>query len=222
MKIEEDLQNLYKLKTEAVARCLVPLDELGKGRMRRIMQKYVAAVEPNFIPWVAAGVISARSVQGRYAASENLLEEIQGDHQEMLRDFAMDADCEPEAKHYRIVRLAVQNIRNLVGQMDGLQNIAFLAHLENTSAAFIPYLAQIAKRLGSKNFTYTDAHGIADVEHAKQFLWALGHERKCGYERPHDNIRHATALGQGFLREILELRVRHPSCSNDEERSDGF
>lgn len=210
MKIDEDLQRLYQLKTEAVARCLVPLDELDESAMREIVRRYTAAVEPNFIPWVGAGVISARSVQGRFAASENLEEELRGDHQGMLRDFAERIGCTPNAEDYCAVQPAVQRTRDQVREMNGLKNIALLAYLENTSGAFIPYLAGIAKKLGNgkENLIYTDAHGEADIEHARQFLWALGHEKKTGYGHPDQTIREGIIAGGLFLRDVLGLRAQ--------------
>ena len=53
-----------------------------------------------------------------------------------------------------------------------------MAAVENTSLGFIPYLAELAKLRGSEDLEYTDIHGEADIEHAKQFVWALEHEIK--------------------------------------------
>ncbi len=208
MKIALDLQDQFNHATEEVRRRLVPLDELREKDMKRILACYDAAIEPNFIPWVAAGVISARSVQGRYAASENLEEEIRGNHQGMLRRFVAAAGAAPGQQDYSSVEVPVQNMRDSFRQMNGLANIAMLAYLENTSAAFIPYLAQIAKTLGSKEFVYTNAHGEADIEHARQFLWALGHESDCNYTAPSETINKTICMGYKFLTDILGLRAQ--------------
>ncbi|MEK6852669.1 MAG: iron-containing redox enzyme family protein [Nanoarchaeota archaeon] len=214
MKVEQDLQEMFARETEEVRTSLIPLRELGQEKMRRMLARYAAAIEPNFIPWVAAGAISARSIQGRYAASENLEEELRGDHQGMLIDFVAQVAARPTIEDCKEVYLHVQNMRNTFREMNGLTNITLLAYLENTSAAFIPYLADAVRSLGGKDFTYTDAHGVADAQHAQQFLWALGYEREHGYDEAFSRevgvtrvIRHANAMGQGFLRGVLGLRV---------------
>jgi len=203
MEIKPELEKLFEEETDKVREILLPLESLTGVQTKKILGCYAAAIEPNFIPWVAATTISARSLEARYAASENLRDEIEEDHQGMLRDFVTKARAQPTPNHFDEVQIYVQNMRRTFGSMDGLTNTALLAYLENTSAAFIPYLADLAKARGSTKYTYTDAHGVADIEHAKQFLWALGHEMEAGYSTPNETIRHATSSGLGFLRGIF-------------------
>ena len=55
-----------------------------------------------------------------------------------------------------------------------------MAVLESTSEIFIPLLASLAKKCNGKDFYYTDKHGTADEDHAKQFVWALSYEIEYG------------------------------------------
>lgn len=168
---------ILRLQTEVHA-FLPSLDQLAPEQCRTIIQKYVAAIQGNFVNWMAAAAVSGRSVQARFAAEENIYVEMRDDHPGMLRRFAVAAHAEPTAEQYTAVEPLVQEVRVMVAEMSGAKNTALMGALESTSAEFIPFLAALAKKLGSSDFQYTDIHGEADVEHADQFLWALSHEQK--------------------------------------------
>ena len=208
MEIAPDLERIFTQETEAIRKTLDSPFQLSPAHRRKILTGYAAAIGPNFIPWVAAGTISARSLEARYAASENLKEEIGGDHQGMLDRFVASAKAKPTSQDYTRVQPAVTTMRDTVRCMNGLINITLLAYLENTSRAFIPFLAEMAKSRGCKDFEYTTAHGEADVEHAKQFLWALDHERGCGYPNVEGTIITAINRGRDFLITALNLKGR--------------
>lgn len=173
---------------------------------RKILQRYSAAIEGNFVAWMGATVITARSVQGRYAASENLWVEMKDDHAGMLRAFAKNAGAEPNVEDYQYVDAAVQSARQMVAEMSGLKNLALMAVLENTSAAFIPWLASLAKQLGATDFTYTDVHGEADIMHADQFAWALEHESEQ-HERAKESVRDAVDVTVKFLSVLFQVHA---------------
>lgn len=153
---------------------------------------------------MGATVITTRSVQARYASAENLWVEIKDDHAGMLHEFAKMANALPGEKDYTSVELAVSEVRSLVSGMSGLKNLTLMATLESTSAIFIPWLAEIAKRCGSKNFKYTDVHGVADIEHAEQFIWALEYE-KMEYESADLEIKNTIDLTKKFLLSIFTV-----------------
>ncbi len=143
-----------------------------------IIGRYTAAVEGNFVPWMTAALVYAKSPSGRYAAKENLEVEISDNHQGMLRDFATSANAEPSLEHYQTVQEEITSMRKLIGKGNGLEALTVMATLENTSSIFIPYLADLAKKRGSTNLQYTNIHGEADKEHAQQFIWAIEDEIK--------------------------------------------
>ncbi len=159
-----------------VAACLPDLTQLSQEQERKIMKRYVAAFEGNFVVWMAAAIVSTRSLQGRYAASENLIVEVRDDHPGMLREFARSMACEPDACDYASIFKAVGRIRQMVSRLSGLECLTLMATIENTSAIFVPWMEKVAKELGSTNLRYLLIHGEADVEHANQFAWAVSQE----------------------------------------------
>lgn len=196
-----DIKNSLAMARKQVASFL-PQGELSEEQMRQIIRRYTAAIEGNFVAWMGAAAITARSVQGRYAASENLWIEMKDDHAGMLRTFAKGAGAEPQTSDYQAVAPGVESIRKMVGGMSGLKNLTLMAVLENTSAEFIPLLEKFAVQLGASDFTYTKVHGEADVMHADQFVWAVEHETKHHEEAEKDIEDTITATVQ-FLKTLF-------------------
>lgn len=206
MRIDQDIQERFDFEKQNLAQRLRGYREsLDGSQARDVLAIYAAVIEPNFIPWVAAASVSARSVQARYAASENLYEEVGENHQGMLHRFVADVNCSPSDRHFTYVAKPVQRMREVVSKMNGLTNTTILAYLENTSEVFIPVLAGIAEDLGANDFEYTDKHGVADIEHSKQFLWALGYERKL-HRTPDAVIGEAIMDTQRFIWDIFRIR----------------
>lgn len=185
-------------------RSFLPPDSLDKETKRKILRKYVAAIEGNFVSWMGAAAISARSVQGRYAASENLWVEMRDDHAGMLRDFARSAHCEPELEDYQAISMAVGDIRGLVAELSGLGCLMLMAVLESASGVFIPWLENTAKELGSTNLRYTQVHGEADIDHADQFAWAVTHEMAF-YEDPEKILQESARNTTCLLKVIFQI-----------------
>ncbi len=183
--------------------------ELSERDMRDVIGRYTAAIEGNFVPWMAAAAVSACSIEGRYTAQENLYVEMRDDHQGMLRRFAQGAGAEPTAAHHTTVEDAVGNIRGWVKIMSGPENLMLMAALENLSGTFIPYLADMAKRLGSKDTLYTDVHGEADSAHAERFVWAVEHELKhhAKLDMPGGNLGAAVHCAVGLLGAVFLPKI---------------
>lgn len=180
----------------------LPKEDVSDERARLIIRRYVAAIEGNFVSWMGAAAITARSVQGRYAASENLWVEMKDDHAGMLRAFARGAGAEPLAEDHQSMAVAIQSVRTMVGEMSGLRNLALMAVLENTSAAFVPLLETLAVQLGAPDLTYTKVHGEADIAHADQFAWALEHEMPH-HEGAEKIVEDTIAASAEFMRAIF-------------------
>ena len=169
-KLEQARNNVKsKLKT---------IDVFSVEQAKDILARYTAGIEGNFVQWMGAAVIYARSPQGKYAATENLDVEVKENHPAILREFAKSAKAEPSLEHYQAVDAVVASMRTLIASGNGLEALTVMATIENTSTAFVPYLAGLAKKRGSTNLHYTHIHGEADVEHARQFVWAVEHELK--------------------------------------------
>jgi len=202
-KIDENLKKKLASTTASAKSFLKPLDGVSDDDAKTIIKRYVAAFEGNFLTWMGGASISARSVVSKFAADENLWVEIRDDHPSMLRNFAKCSKAEPDATDFQYVHNEVMKIRNLVSDLSGVKNITLMTALENTSASFIPYLAELAKQLGCKDLTYTDVHGEADIEHANQFLEALSDEQKLGYQNAENEIDDTLVLTLGLLRKIF-------------------
>lgn len=177
MKIDNGIKMKVDELKEVVHNFLPSPDQLSEQECREILQRYVAAIQGNFVNWMAGATVSARSLQSRFAAEENIYVEIRDNHPEMLRNFAIATSAEPTLEHFHFVLPEVNMVNAMVSEMSGAKSIMLMAILENTSAVFIPFLAAIAKKLGSNELIYTDVHGEADIDHANQFLWALSYEK---------------------------------------------
>lgn len=175
--VDSQLQKQFLDATEEIKNKLPQADRLSLDECRAVIQRYAAAIEGNFIAWMGAAEISARSIEGRFAAGENLFVELKDDHAGMLHEFARSAHSLPQEEHFEAVHSVVDEVRQMVGEMSGIKTLTLMAMLETSSCVFVPWLAQLAKKCGSTNLKYIDVHGEADVAHAERFLLAVDCER---------------------------------------------
>lgn len=201
--IDSQLKEKIVKVTEEVKNLLPKASELTNEQARKIIQRYTAAIEGNFLSWMSGATISVSSIISKFAVDENLWVEIKDNHPGILRLFAQQVNAEPNSEDYRYVQKELNAVREIVAELSGIKTIALMAVLENTSATFIPFLAELGKRLGAKDFTYTDVHGEADIEHANQFLEALTDEKSLGYINPDKSIDEAINLTIALLRKIF-------------------
>ncbi|QQR93058.1 MAG: hypothetical protein IPJ89_02340 [Candidatus Iainarchaeum archaeon] len=199
-----ELLTLFENNAKEIQSSLPALTTLSKEQAQTLIQRYVAAIEGNFVPWFCAVTIYARSPQAKYAAMENLDVEIRDDHQGMLRAFAIGAKAEPTHEHYQAVLPHVSKMRKIIAEGSGLKSITVSACLEYFSKEFVPYLAELAKKCDSTNFQYTDIHGEADAIHANQCLWAIEHEAKWGYMKPEVEIEKTINASRDFIKTIFQ------------------
>jgi len=78
---------------------------LSAPQATAVISRYVAAVEGNFIQWLAAASVTARSPRARFAADQNLLDEFSANHPSLLRAFAKGASAEPDVEDFAAVYL---------------------------------------------------------------------------------------------------------------------
>lgn len=150
---------------------------------RDVIARYTAAVAVNFTDWIGKTIPWVQHEFARYALIDNLRCEATQDHVGMLLQFAALSDAMPCRTDYAHTSKQVTAIRELFKnpKVAGLCGVALCAVLENTSEIFIPDLASRAKRRGCTDFTYTDVHGEADIDHSKAFAKALEEERDMHY-----------------------------------------
>ena len=164
-KVVDEQLDLAKQRIEGA---LVPVGDLSIKQARDIIGTYRVAIEPNFIPWMQRAYETAKSEVARRVILENIQDEVSQDHPEMLRDFSSSSGITLSTEHYALVSKPVLDMWSLFVNNCGLTNVAVAATLENISLKFIPYLAELGKRVGCNNFTYTSVHGEADIEHARE------------------------------------------------------
>jgi hypothetical protein len=155
----------------------------SKAGDRDVLARYTAATAVNFTDWVGKTIPWVRHELSRQVLIDNLRCETADDHVGMLLNFATLSGAMPERADYAHVEDDLKNVRSIFNpiQQAGLSGLALCAMLESTSEIFIPDLAERAKRLGCKDFTYTDVHGVADVAHSDGAIRALECEVTMGY-----------------------------------------
>lgn len=150
---------------------------------RTVIARYTAAVAVNFTDWIGKTIPWVRHEVARYALVDNLRCESVNDHVGMLQRFAAFSNAVPSHPDYAYTSEEVAAIRKLFAEPKtaGLSGVVLCAVLENTSEIFILDLARRARERGSTDFTYTDVHGEADIEHSTAFAKATEAEMTMGY-----------------------------------------
>jgi hypothetical protein len=149
---------------------------LSFDERRRIIARYAAVLEGNFIYWMTAALLSAKSDEARSIILENLGEEIRDCHPVMMRKFALAAKAFPTDSDALAVDQDLTNVRRFAGRFSGIQGIVMMTFFESFLQRFMPFLAELARLQSSVEFEYTDVHGVCDVAHSKELFRALGAE----------------------------------------------
>lgn len=196
MTTKELISNAKVRVKEIVGNC--------KTDSHTVIARYTAAVAVNFTDWIGKTIPWARHETAYHVLVDNLRCESVQDHVKMLLDFAALSNAMPDCRDYDATKYEVANIRKLFADPTaaGLSGVALCAVLENTSEIFIPDLAKRAKELGCADFTYTDMHGEADVEHSDAFLKATEAEETMGYRNAEYFIKDATELAVALIARI--------------------
>lgn len=178
--------------------------ENSRTDSQTVIARYTAAVAVNFTDWIGKTIPWARHETAHHALVDNLRCEAVQDHVKMLLNFAMFSKAMPDREDYAHTYLEVANIRKLFAEPStaGLSGVALCAVLENTSEIFIPDLARRAKELGCTDFTYTNVHGEADVEHSNAFLKATEAEETMGYRNAEYFVKDAAELAVALIARI--------------------
>ncbi len=195
-----DLTEVQKLTEQTIQQCLsiIHFKELLKGFLLEVkeflpdveqlsdnnlvlaLMIYQRVIQPRFIPWLQMAKDACISGEAHSICLGNLRCEVEEKHPKMLENFMA-----PLHDRYPLVTaIAIQSayslgqtIRELnqhsVFQLSGVVQIAAL---ENSSLVFIPWMKQAADRLGLKEQMYLEKHGIADIDHAQEFVHAVGLE----------------------------------------------
>ena len=151
-------------------------EKLDSSERRGIIARYTAVLEGNFIYWMTATYLSAKSEEVRPIIIDNLREEIADCHPAMLRNFTIAAHAFPSDSDALEVHRDLTNVRLFLSQLSGPQNILTMAFFERFIQQFMAYLANLARAQGSVESVYTDVHGVCDVAHSQELFRALSAE----------------------------------------------
>jgi hypothetical protein len=151
-------------------------NKLTANDRRGMIARYTAVLEGNFIYWMTAAYLSARSEEARLIMLDNLREEISDCHPDMLRKFTIAAHAFPTDEDALDVHRDLTKVRLFLGRLSGVRNIVTMAFFEGFIQQFMGYLADLAGAQGSIEMVYTDVHGVCDVAHSQELFRALSAE----------------------------------------------
>jgi len=170
-----------------------------------IIARYTSVLEGNFIYWMTAALIAARSEEARSILIDNLYEEVRDAHPIMLRKFAVAAHAYPTDTDSLAVDADLAKVRRFLGKLSAVQSIVTMAFFEGFIQKFMAYLADLAVAQGSTELEYTDVHGVCDVEHTAGLFRALSLEMAVNPLPPDKDPLEGVYL----LRSLIQTIVRN-------------
>lgn len=155
---------------------LPALETLTPSQQRAIIRRYTAVLEGNFIYWMTAAYLAAKTEEARALIIDNLHEEVRDSHPVMLRKFAIAAHSIPTDADFLAVHNELTQVRLFLGRLSSEKIIVTMAFFEGFIQKLMGYLAELAAAQGSKEFEYTDVHGVCDIAHTEGLFHALSAE----------------------------------------------
>lgn len=198
-------QRYIKLVIDDIISSLPDPAGLTPQQRRGIIARYTVVLDANFISWMTATYLSARSTETHEIIKDNLREEVRDNHPGMLGRFALAAQAMPTYWDRMTIYKQVQAVRVFVARMDPLQTIPMMAFFEGFIQRFMPYLADLAARQGSSEREYTDVHTVGDIAHTQGLLDAFSAELSLTTEPV---SRPSLFEGIEILRSLVEAIVR--------------
>lgn len=159
-----------------VIESLPPAETLTAEEQRRMIARYSAVLEGNFIYWMTATLLAVKSEAAKPILIDNLMEEVRDAHPAMLRRFFVAAHSFPTPEDSLAVQDDLTRMRLFLGRLSAVQSLATMAFFEGFIQRFMGYLASLAAAQGSTEMEYTDVHGVCDVAHTAGLFQALGEE----------------------------------------------
>lgn len=205
--VASEVQDLSSVKSridseiDSLLATLPKPEDLTPSQRRGIIARYSAVLEGNFIYWMTAAYLSARSEAARPIMIDNLHEEIRDCHPEMLRRFAIAAHAYPTDTDAMAVRDGLAEVRGFLGRLQGVQNILMMGFFESYIQRFMSYLADLAVIQGSNELEYTDVHGVCDIAHSEGLLLAYAAETAINPPDPSEDLFE----GVSKLRDLIQV-----------------
>ncbi len=178
-------------------------NSLTSEERRRIIARYTAVLEGNFIYWMTATLIAVKSEDAKPILLENLHEEIRDAHPAMMRSFAMAAHAFPTDSDALAVHEDLTKVRRFLGRLSAVQSLATMAFFEGLIQRFMSYLAALATAEGSSDMEYTDVHGVCDIAHTEGLIQSLALEMAVNPLEPGQDILEGVNLLRTLMDNII-------------------
>ena len=181
-------------------------EQLTDEERRRIIARYTAVLEGNFIYWMTATYLATRSEEAREILVDNLMEEVRDSHPVMLRKFTMEAHAFPSSEDVLAVHESMTKMRLFLGKLQGVQSLLTMAFFEGLIQKFMPFLATLAAARGSVEMEYTDVHGVCDIAHSEGLFRAFSLENAINPISADANLFEGVEL----LRDVFQSIMQKP------------
>jgi hypothetical protein len=201
-------QQIEKMIDDLIAQLPKP-EQLSSQQRRGIIARYTAVLEGNFIYWMTATSIAAKSDEVRPILAENLFEEVRDAHPVMLRKFAVAAHAFPTDTDALSIDADLTKVRLFLGKLQGVQSVLTMAFFEGYIQRFMGYLANLAALQGSTEMEYTDVHGVCDITHTAELYRALELEMAANPVSPDADLFE----GVDILRTLIVAIVQGPDAN---------
>lgn len=176
---------------------------------RGIIARYTAVLEGNFIYWMTAASLAAKSEQSRYILLDNLTEEVRDSHPLMLRRFALAAKAFPTDVDSLAINEEMTAVRLFLGKLSAVRSVLTMGFFEGFIQKFMPYLAYLAERRGSAEREYTDVHCLCDIEHTEGLFKVLAAEIALDPQSVEGDVFEGVRL----LKTLIERVIRPQSAA---------
>jgi hypothetical protein len=181
-------------------------EQLTDEDRRRIIARYTAVLEGNFIYWMTATYLATHSEEAREILVDNLMEEVRDSHPVMLRKFTMEANAFPSSEDVLAVHESMTKMRLFLGKLQGVQSLLTMAFFEGLIQKFMPFLASLAAARGSVEMEYTDVHGVCDIAHSEGLFRAVSLENSINPISADANLFEGVEL----LRDVFQSIMQNP------------
>jgi hypothetical protein len=178
--------------------------QLTSEERRGIIARYTSVLEGNFIYWMTAAVIAAKSEQSRPILLENLYEEVRDCHPQMLRKFAIAANAFPTDKDFLAVHNDLTRVRLFMGKLSPVKSVLTMGFFEGFIQKFMAYLADLAAHQGSTEMEYTDVHGVCDIEHTEGLFKVLAAEITLAPPGPNADLFEGVTVLRTLIERIIQ------------------
>jgi hypothetical protein len=177
---------------------------LTDSERRGIIARYTSVLEGNFIYWMTATAIAARSPQSQPILLDNLYDEVHDAHPHMMRKFALAANAFPTDKDFMALHDDLTRMRLFMGKLMPVRSVLAMAFFEGFIQKFMAYLADLAMELNSNELEYTDVHGVCDIEHTEGLYKVLAAELALAPSEPEEGLFEGVILLRTLIEQIMQ------------------